>query len=861
MRSAARSLPPPPTGKVAQRFAALIDALAKRQAESPWLLIFLVALLSGLGLYFTTRLELRTRYDQLLPDSQPSVIELRRVTENTNTSQSIVVMLEGNDTALLRKFGDALVPEVKALGPSVVSHAEDGIHEARNYLQPRSGLFAKRADLEKFHDDLEARWDWEVGKAQDTNLDDDAAEPPKIDAEMARKRFGLGDKDKKERFPDGYYQTPEGNALVVMIGTPIQAGDLAGSEVVRDKVEAVVSKVHARPEFASVKVGYAGDLITSLAEYGTIKRDLFEVGLTGIAMVLCVVLLYFMRARALVVMAITILCGLCWTFGLTQVAIGHVNVATGFLFSIVAGNGINVGVLYLARYYEERRAGANAAEAILTTHRATWQSTLVAAVVAAAAYMSLSVTDFRAFKHFAFIGASGMICCWLVTLLLLPALLVVFDAKTVHVAANENMGLFARLRRSGISYGRAFSYLVPKAPRLILGLGVLIAIAGAALSVRYAKSDPMEYDLRKVQNARSETGDMYRISDLSVKILGEYKSAMVVLCKTPEQAQMLEESLQVRWNAAPEGQKPFEGVHALMDFVPKEQAEKLPTLVAIRDRLIRAHEKNMISEKDWKELEPILPTDKVVPFTAKDLPEDLARSFTDKSGTRGTLVLIQPTVGQDDEDLRYLIRYADSFRETILPNGDLVRGSGRAVVFADILKAVTSDIPKAVSLSLVMTFLTVFLAFRRGPQSLSVLAALFVGLAGVAIYMQVTHIKINFLNFAALPITFAIGVDYAVNLMQRYHADGGSRRILSALETTGGAVVLCSLTTILGYLALVRSHNQAIGSLGRLAVMGEISCLLAAVLVLPAGWYLLEQRADRNRKDKAPEETPAAEKG
>ena len=106
------------------------------------------------------------------------------------------------------------------------------------------------------------------------------------------------------------------------------------------------------------------------------------------------------------------------------------------------------------------------------------------------------------------------------------------------------------------------------------------------------------------------------------------------------------------------------------------------------------------------------------------------------------------------------------------------------------------------------------------------------------------HVKLNFFNFAALPITFGIGVDYAINVVQRYRADG-SRDIRAALRTTGGAVVLCSLTTILGYLALLGSHNRAIRSLGVIAVVGEISCLLAAVTVLPALWLLIERRANR----------------
>jgi predicted RND superfamily exporter protein len=111
----------------------------------------------------------------------------------------------------------------------------------------------------------------------------------------------------------------------------------------------------------------------------------------------------------------------------------------------------------------------------------------------------------------------------------------------------------------------------------------------------------------------------------------------------------------------------------------------------------------------------------------------------------------------------------------------------------------------------------------------------------VACFLVLADVKLNFLNFAALPITFGIGVDYAVNVVQRYRADG-SRDILGALRTTGGAVVLCSLTTTLGYLALLGSANRAIRSLGLIAVVGEVSCLLAAVTVLPALWLLVERR-------------------
>jgi predicted RND superfamily exporter protein len=145
-----------------------------------------------------------------------------------------------------------------------------------------------------------------------------------------------------------------------------------------------------------------------------------------------------------------------------------------------------------------------------------------------------------------------------------------------------------------------------------------------------------------------------------------------------------------------------------------------------------------------------------------------------------------------------------------------------------------------------MTILAVVVVFRRGSSAVAVLVALGVGIAWVVLGMVLAGARIHFFNFIALPITFGIGVDYAVNVVQRYDAQG-RRGILTVLRSAGGPVILCSLTTMLGYLALLRSINQAIRGLGMLAVMGEVACLLAAVLVLPAA-LVLRERAAISRK-------------
>src|SRR5207249_2257102 len=108
------------------------------------------------------------------------------------------------------------------------------------------------------------------------------------------------------------------------------------------------------------------------------------------------------------------------------------------------------------------------------------------------------------------------------------------------------------------------------------------------------------------------------------------------------------------------------------------------------------------------------------------------------------------------------------------PDGKTSRvlGSGRAVIYADIWAAVISDVPKAVSLSLLLTLVVVALCFRQKRAAAIVMASLLIGIAWMTGGLAIAGVRLNFLNFIALPITFGIGVDYAVNIIQRYLKEG-----------------------------------------------------------------------------------------
>ncbi|MGZ6027800.1 MAG: efflux RND transporter permease subunit [Myxococcaceae bacterium] len=834
----------------------LLLRLAAWQLRAPWRVLFVGFVLTVTGAWLARGLELRTRFDQLLPDDQPSVLELKRLSERTAGSSSIFVVLDGPDRDTLRAVGASLLKPLRAVGAPWVVSAEDGVQVAREFLLPRSGLFASVEDLQKLNKELDTQRKKAVGKALSLGLDDEEEQKAPTFAELKNKFLGGKSatlEAAKDRYPDGFFQSKDGKTLVVLVRTGIATGELERSREALARVKDVVQKTLPDAEARGIKIGYAGDLVTGLFEYGAVLDDLVSVGTTGVALILGAIFIYYRRFRVLVPMAVTMFAGLTFTFGLTRLVIGHLNVITGFLVSIIAGNGINFGVLYVARFLEERRRGVDLAAAIRQAHLATWVGTLTAALAAAAAYGSLAVTQFHGFKHFAFIGTSGMLLCWLATYFLAPAVLVLQDRRWPIAATGSSRNWFQRWRQKPSAYERPFVFLVSRAPRMMAILSLVLAAAGAVAFVWWLRADPIDYDMRHMQNDLGGGKEVYRVAAKAADVLGNNtESGMVVLANTPDEVPDLKRALDQRRDAAPPDLKPFEGVHALQDFVPPDQAAKIPLLEEVRKKLLKARRQGGISDADWKEMKELIPPENLRPYSLADLPEDLARPFSEVDGTRGRLVFITPTNGKDDNDLHYLLRWADSFRLTKLSNGDLIRGSGRAVIFADLLDAVLTDIPKAAAVSLSLTILTVFLAFGRGKAAVGVVGSLGIGLLWLMLLLAVGHIKINFFNFVALPITFGIGVDYAVNVMQRVLNGGG---VIPAMRSTGGAVVLNSLTTTLGYLALLGSVNQAVRSLGLIAVLGEVCCLAAAMVALPS-WLMWRERVRLERTEHLPSATP-----
>jgi predicted RND superfamily exporter protein len=157
-------------------------------------------------------------------------------------------------------------------------------------------------------------------------------------------------------------------------------------------------------------------------------------------------------------------------------------------------------------------------------------------------------------------------------------------------------------------------------------------------------------------------------------------------------------------------------------------------------------------------------------------------------------------------------------------------------VFAEMIQSMGRDGPRATWLSFGLVVVVTAFGTRSRRALFSVLGSLIAAVLWMIGFAAWGDLKLNFLNFVAIPLTFGIGVEYAINLYDRIVVEGGD--VARGIRSVGGAVILCSLTTILGYGSLLFADNRALVSFGHYAILGETTCIVSALLLMPALFWL-----------------------
>jgi predicted RND superfamily exporter protein len=809
-----------------------------RRGRLLWALALLLAAPATLRAASLYR-NLRSELEELLPRDAPSVQavdELRRRFAGLQVLGVVVEGPAGADVAAGQRLVDDLAARVRTYPARLVSDVHVGFEAERAFIEKHASMLLALDDLKTIRARIEDRVHWEYGQATGTLLD--AKEPaPSLDfADLERKyRSQVGGPDL-----EGSRFTSRKLGLSLML---VEVGGFSTSAAVAQelmgRVRADLAALGGPARYGrDLRVGFSGDVAISAEEMSALVEDLtLSFGLVGGAVILVLVAFYGW-GRAVPALFLPLAVGAVGAFALASLpplGVTELNSNTAFLGSIIVGNGVNFGIIQLARYVEERRRGQPIREALVTALDATRKGTLSAALAAGVAYGSLVAMQFRGFRQFGIIGGLGMVLVWAATFVLGPPLVAWLDGGRLTPrpadAGKPRHPLMGVVARAVVARPRAIA----------VGAAVLTVLA--AVELRRFGADSLEYDfshLRRRDTWASGEGFWGHKMDA---LMGRYLTPTVLLADSEAEAR----AVASRVRAAAE-RPPLAGMIASIrtydDLLPPDQADKVVELEAIRKKL-SPKLRRQLSADDLGKVDRLLGDGPPPAVAEAELPTTLTTGLRERDGSRGRAVLVFPNPATSwwrGETIATFVRALRAAAEAPLATGGrAARVAGGPPLTSDIIESMRHDGPLASALAFLGVVATVILIFRRGLATPFVVGSLVLGVVWLLAAAMALGVKINFVNFIAFPITFGIGVDYAVNVMARYVRDGADG-IEAAVRETGGAVGLCSMTTIIGYSSLLVAKNVGLFLFGLLAVLGELTCLVTALVVLPA---VLKLRAPR----------------
>jgi len=796
-----------------------------------WLVAVLVAIPASVR---TVQLyaHLKSDVEELLPRNAPSVAAIDELRARMPGVRYLGVLVDVGKPENLpagERLVDDLAARVRKYPADLVAFVRTGVQVESEFLKRNAPLYVDLADLKTLEERIAEQRDREVGKSLDLELTEEDDE--KLDFGDLQKKYeakGMG------RFKDGRFSSADQHLTLMLIEVAsLTTGSDLGNALF-ERVQADLRELGGPDRYApGMRIGYTGDVAIDIEELAALVSDLSVSSVVVILLTLLVILGFFRWWKSVFALLVPLTLAAFYAFALVTLppaSIDGLNSNTAFLASVIVGNGINFGVILLARYVEERRLGRSIEDSLVIGIWGSRSGTVVAALAAATAYGSLMLTQFRGFHQFGVIGAVGMLACWAMAFLLSPSLIAWLDRDGSSLRGGVHRPLIM---------GRVAD-LVQRHPTPIVAVASLLT-ALALYRVRTIDGSWIEYDFSQLRRSDSRvSGEAYWGHRMDL-LLGRYLTPLVVLTDSAKATERVSAELKA---SAASGvlQKYVSEVQDAHDVMPAREPEKIAEVATIR-QILTPRLRAALSPEQRSAIEPYLPPDSLHVLRPEDLPHTLTAGLRERNGRLDRAVLVYPKPSDATWHGDALASFTNELRRIA---GSDARPAGSIPLSADIISSISRDGPLATLAALAGVVLLVTAIFRFSRSTVLIIGSLLVGVLWLTALTLVLKVKVNFCNFIAFPITFGIGVDYSVNVMARYRQTG-SRDVIDAIRSTGGAVAVCSLTTIIGYGSLLLAKNQALFLFGLVAVLGEITCLISAVVVLPA------VLAARTRQTESPE--------
>jgi uncharacterized protein len=680
--------------------------------------------------------------------------------------------------------------------------------------------------------------------------------------------------DAREQAEQQMYITfDEGRLFLLTVRARSEELNAQAVERLRELVEVV------RLEVPGVNAAITGETVLEFDEMAQSQRDTILAGTVALILVALIFIFGYRGSGRPLKAIVSLVVGLAYKLAFATAVIGHLNILTITFVPMLVGLAIDLGIHLVTRYEEELRHGLHEHHAIERAMVHTGQGIFTGCFTTAGAFFAMALTDFRGIQEMGIICGGGLLICLFPMMTLLPALLLRGRQNVIDHAQAAGASARARLEQLWL-----------RRPLVMLGLTAALCLLAATRVGRVG----FDYNLLNLQ-----TKDLPAVVLEQRLIESTDRSVLygVVIADSLEQALELEERVKklppvasvdsMSQFLAQDATRKLELIRKIkqdladirfqpVDTSPADVRAISATLwrmqgylglarnaaaeageTALADQLQRLHRAirdlriEMLQDREHaarrlalfqqalfndvhQTFDAIRNQDTSGPMQISDLPGILRRRFI---STEETLHLIQVYPAVDLWERPNQQKFIGALRQEIDPNeSGFPVITGTPVQLYEYTFLLRASYEEAAGYALGAIALLVLVHFRSLVCVVLALVPVGVGTLWMIGIMGQFDYSFNPANIMTLPLVIGIGVTSGIHILNRF-AEERKPEILA--KSTGKAVIVAALTTVVGFGSLMLAKHQGIASLGYVMALGTSTCMIAALTTLPALLQLL----------------------
>ena len=620
-----------------------------------------------------------------------------------------------------------------------------------------------------------------------------------------------------------------------------------------------------------------------------------SMGYTSIIAFIAILILLILSFRMWIAPLYAILnlaVGLIWAIGLTAILVKSLNIMTSMVMVILIGLGIDFSIHIISIFTESRSIGKPIDQSIEDTFLKSGKGILTGGLTTCAAFFALIISSSRGMKEVGIVSSVGLLAILIVTFLFLPSLLVLRErhlekklaerrikskplyqdisfktfGKGCNWLSNRNkvtiicavlITIFLLISASRISFDHNYMNMEPKGLTSITLQDTILDKFDLSMDYALIVTDSVE-ESREMTKTLKNIKTAAMIDDISIYLpsyeeqqkripyiqeINQAISGAVIANEIldSELNQIISELDRLEMNimeiqdmAYMGGQDKVDGKCSEIVGNPNDP-QPFSIIAQFVDFLKNNRQSGLKGLKEFQKYaapyfkESVLKMASTENFVLDDLPASVLDRYANRDRTQ-FLITVFPEENMWT-DLNFLQRFTS----------DLDRVSNKATgmppVMQELFRVIGNDGKNAALLTVLVVVLLLWLDFRSFKYAMIAMIPLVAGVIWMVGLMHLVGMQLTVVNVMALPMILGIGIDDGVHIVHRWRIEG-SKKIKQIFASTGKAIFLTSITTMLAFGSLVFSIWRGFGSLGGAMFIGVGACFLSTVIILSGiiGW-------------------------